>query len=115
MSGTFGSKPALTAPKYHFRYPRLNATSLPIADGHQSGWRVQIAFVLMSVENIGLFGMAIALLTALASRFDLEGLSRDDAINIQTTKGRSASTSVNCLLIAASRRKRRGLPYWTLR
>jgi hypothetical protein len=54
MSGTFGSKPALTAPKYHFRYPRLNATSLPIADGHQSGWQVQIVFVLMSVENIGL-------------------------------------------------------------
>ena len=43
--------------------------SLPIADGHQSGWQVQIAFVLMSVENIGLFGMAIVSLLALVSRF----------------------------------------------
>ena len=29
--------------------------SLPIADGHQSGWQVQIAFVLMSVENMECF------------------------------------------------------------
>jgi hypothetical protein len=43
--------------------------SLPIADGHQSGWQVQIAFVLMSVENIGLFGMAIVVLLALVNRF----------------------------------------------
>jgi hypothetical protein len=43
--------------------------SLPIADGHQSGWQVQIAFVLMSVENIGLFGMAIVMLLALLNRF----------------------------------------------
>jgi hypothetical protein len=43
--------------------------SLPIADGHQSGWQVQIAFVLMSVENIGLFGMAIVMLLALLGRF----------------------------------------------
>jgi hypothetical protein len=42
---------------------------LPIADGHQSGWQVQIAFVLMSVENIGLFGMAIVVLLALVNRF----------------------------------------------
>ena len=43
--------------------------SLPIADGNQSGWQVQIAFVLMSVENIGLFGMAIVMLLALLNRF----------------------------------------------
>jgi hypothetical protein len=43
--------------------------SLPIADGHQSGWQVQTAFLLMSVENIGLFGMAIVILLALLNRF----------------------------------------------
>jgi hypothetical protein len=43
--------------------------SLSIADGHQSGWQVQIAFVLMSVENIGLFGIAIVMLLALVTRF----------------------------------------------
>jgi branched-subunit amino acid permease len=43
--------------------------TLPIADGDQSGWQVQIAFVLMSVENIGLFGMAIVAVLALVSRF----------------------------------------------
>jgi hypothetical protein len=37
--------------------------------GHQSGWQVQIAFVLISVENIGLFGMAIVMLLALLNRF----------------------------------------------
>jgi hypothetical protein len=37
--------------------------------GHQSGWQVQIAFVLMSVENIRLFGMAIVMLLALVNRF----------------------------------------------
>jgi hypothetical protein len=42
---------------------------LPIADSEQSGWQVQIAFVLMSVENIGLFGMAIVTLLALVNRF----------------------------------------------
>jgi hypothetical protein len=50
---------------------RLSITpnSLPIADSEQSGWQVQVAFLLMSVENIGLFGMAIAMLLALLNRF----------------------------------------------
>jgi hypothetical protein len=43
--------------------------SLPIADGEQSGWHVQTAFILTSVENIGLFGMAIVVLLALLNRF----------------------------------------------
>jgi hypothetical protein len=43
--------------------------TLPIADGEQSGWQVQTAFILMSVENIGLFGMAIVMLSALLGRF----------------------------------------------
>jgi hypothetical protein len=47
----------------------IASNGLPIADGHQSGWQIQIAFALMSVENIGLFGMAIVALVALVSRF----------------------------------------------
>jgi hypothetical protein len=43
--------------------------SMPIADGEQSGWKVQAAFLLISVENIGLFGMAIVTLLALLNRF----------------------------------------------
>ena len=35
---------------------------IPIADGEQSGWQVQIAFVLTSVQNIGLSGMAMLML-----------------------------------------------------
>ena len=52
--------------------------SLPIADGHQSGWQVQAAFLLLSVENIGLFGMTIVILLALLNRFTrLVALRRD--------------------------------------
>ena len=53
----------------HIARVSIVPNSLPIADGHQSGWQVQIAFVLMSVENIGLFGMAIVVLLALVNRF----------------------------------------------
>jgi hypothetical protein len=41
---------------------------VPIADGEQSGWPVQVAFFLTSVENIGLFGMVLTMLLALLSR-----------------------------------------------
>jgi hypothetical protein len=43
--------------------------SLPIADGEQSGWQVQAAFLVMSLENIDLFGMAIVMLLALLNQF----------------------------------------------
>ena len=42
---------------------------VPIADGEQSGWQVQIAFVLTSVQNIGLFGMGLVMLLALLNQF----------------------------------------------
>jgi hypothetical protein len=42
---------------------------IPIADGEQSGWQVQIAFVLMSVQNIGLFGMGLVMLLGLLKHF----------------------------------------------
>jgi hypothetical protein len=42
---------------------------VPIADGEQSGWQVQIAFVLTSVQNIGLFGMGLVVLLGLLKRF----------------------------------------------
>ncbi len=41
---------------------------VPIADGEQPGWPVQIAFFLMSVQNIGLIGMALVMLLALLSQ-----------------------------------------------
>jgi hypothetical protein len=42
---------------------------VPIADGEQSGWQVQIAFVLTSVQNIGLFGMGLVMLLGLLKQF----------------------------------------------
>jgi hypothetical protein len=42
---------------------------MPIADGEQSGWQVQIAFLLTSVKNIGLLGIVlVTLLKQLRSR-----------------------------------------------
>ena len=46
--------------------------AMPIADGEQPGWQVEAAFIITSVQNIGVIGMAIVLLVALSSR--LEGL-----------------------------------------
>ena len=45
---------------------------MPIADGELPGWQVQVAFILASVQNIGLIGMALVMLVALSSR--LKGL-----------------------------------------
>ena len=42
---------------------------VPIADGEQSGWQVQIAFILTSVQNIGLFGMGVVTLLGLLKQF----------------------------------------------
>ncbi len=42
---------------------------MPIADSEQSGWPVQIAFLLTSVQNVGLFGMALVMILALLNRF----------------------------------------------
>jgi hypothetical protein len=42
---------------------------IPIADGEQSGWQVQIAFLLTSVRNIGLFGMGLVMLVGLLKQF----------------------------------------------
>jgi len=41
---------------------------VPIADGEQSGWQLQVAFILTSLQNIGLIGMALVMLLALSSR-----------------------------------------------
>jgi hypothetical protein len=41
---------------------------VPITDAEESGWPVQIAFVLTSVQNVGLFGMAMVILLALLNR-----------------------------------------------
>jgi hypothetical protein len=41
---------------------------VPIADGEQPGWQVQVAFLMTSIQNIGLIGMALVMLVALSSR-----------------------------------------------
>jgi hypothetical protein len=41
---------------------------MPIAEGEQSNWQIQLAFFLTSVQNIGLFGMALVVLVALPSQ-----------------------------------------------
>jgi hypothetical protein len=40
----------------------------PIAEGEQPNWQIQVAFVLTSVQNIGLFGMVLVALAALSSQ-----------------------------------------------
>jgi hypothetical protein len=40
----------------------------PIAEGEESNWQIQIAFLLMSVQNIGLSGMVLVVLVAFASQ-----------------------------------------------
>jgi len=41
----------------------------PIAEGQQVSWQINVAFLLMSVQNIGLFGMVLVLLLALLNQF----------------------------------------------
>ena len=53
----------------HIARVSIVPNSLPIADGHQSGWQVQIAFLLTSVQNIGLFGMGLVTLLGLLNQF----------------------------------------------
>jgi len=43
--------------------------AMPIADGEQPGWQIQVAFILASVQNIGLIGMALVTLVASARQF----------------------------------------------
>jgi hypothetical protein len=40
----------------------------PIAGGEESNCQIQVAFFLMSVQNIGLFGMVLIVLVALPSQ-----------------------------------------------
>jgi hypothetical protein len=40
-----------------------------IADGEQSNWQVQLAFVLVSLENIGLGGAALVLMALVLDRW----------------------------------------------
>jgi hypothetical protein len=42
--------------------------AMPIADGEQPGWQVEVAFIITSVRNIGLIGMVLVILVALSSR-----------------------------------------------
>jgi len=40
----------------------------PIAEGDEPNWQIQVAFLLTSVQNIGLFGMVLVVLVALPSQ-----------------------------------------------
>jgi hypothetical protein len=42
---------------------------VPIEEGEQSSWQVDVAFVLTSVQNIGLFRLAVVMLLAPLNRF----------------------------------------------
>jgi hypothetical protein len=42
---------------------------MPIAEGRQSGWQIDVAFFLTSVQNIGLSGTALVVLLALLHQF----------------------------------------------
>ena len=42
---------------------------VPIGEGEQSSWQVDLAFVLTSVQNVGLFGTAVVMLLALLKPF----------------------------------------------
>jgi hypothetical protein len=42
---------------------------MPIAEGEQSSWQVDVAFLLTSAQNIGLFGMIIVILLGLLNQF----------------------------------------------
>jgi hypothetical protein len=42
--------------------------AMPIADGEQPDWQVQVAFVVTSIQNIGLIGMALVVAVALSSQ-----------------------------------------------
>jgi hypothetical protein len=39
-----------------------------IAESEDPNWQIQVAFLLMSVQNIGLFGMVLVVLVALPSQ-----------------------------------------------
>jgi hypothetical protein len=41
---------------------------VPVADGEQSNWQVQLAFVLVSLENIGLGGAGLVLVALILDR-----------------------------------------------
>jgi hypothetical protein len=48
---------------------------VPVADGEQSNWQVQLAFVLVSLENIGLGGAGLVLVALVLDR--LQKMRRD--------------------------------------
>jgi hypothetical protein len=48
---------------------------VPVADGEQSNWQVQLAFVLVSLENIGLGGAGLVLVALVLDR--LQRMRRD--------------------------------------
>ena len=60
---------ALTAGAAYLASRVLVPNAMPVADSEQPQWYLQLAFILRSIELIGLGGMALVLVAGLASRF----------------------------------------------
>lgn len=60
---------ALTAGAAYLASRVLVPNAVPVADSEQPQWYLQLAFILRSIELIGLGGMALVLVAGLASRF----------------------------------------------
>jgi hypothetical protein len=61
---------ALTAGAAYLASRVLVPDAVPVADSEQPQWYLQLAFVLRSIELIGLGGMALVLVAGLAAWFD---------------------------------------------
>jgi hypothetical protein len=60
---------ALTAGTAYLASRVLVPNAVPVADSEQPQWYLQLAFILRSIELIGLGGMALVLVSGLAFRF----------------------------------------------
>ena len=46
---------------------------VPIADGEETNWQIQLAFFLTSVQNVGLFGATVVTMAAALSQLRRRG------------------------------------------
>ncbi len=60
---------ALTAGAAYLASRALVPNAMPVADNEEPQWYLQLAFVLRSIELIGLGGMVLVLVAGLATRF----------------------------------------------
>jgi hypothetical protein len=67
---------ALTAGAAYLASRVLVPDAVPVADSEQPQWYLQLAFVLRSIELIGLGGMVLVLVAGLATWFDRRSPAR---------------------------------------